>query len=137
MKNLLFPRIFKTVGWFLFIPAIILGIFWYFSSIDWDCLAQSILNDTIIIGIALGALFIVCSKESHEDEMTSSIRLASLLNTLYIYVLLLITNTILLYGEAFYHFMIVNLVLLPVIYVIIFRLEMYRYNRMSEDEEQD
>lgn len=137
MKNLLFPQMFKSIGWCLFIPSLILGILRYFDLFDWSHIVQNIINDVVIIGIALGAIFIVCSKEPCEDEMTRAIRLASLLNTLYIYVALLITNTLFLYGEAFYHFMILNLVLLPIIYVVIFRLEMLRYNKMSEDEEQD
>ena len=59
------------------------------------------------------------------------------LNSLYIYVILLITSTLLINGIAFMEFAIINLVLLPMIYVLIFRLEMYRYNKICDDEEQD
>ena len=99
--------------------------------------AGKLVPDAVIIGIALGAVFIVCSKEAREDEMTRSIRLSALLNALYVYVVLLIASTLLINGVAFFQFMVVNLVLLPVIYVVMFRLEMHRYNKMSEDEEQD
>ena len=67
--------------------------------------------------------------------MIRSIRLAALLNSLYVYVLLLIACTLLINGVEYFRFMAANLVLLPIIYVILFSLEMRRYNKMSEDEE--
>ncbi len=137
MKNLLFPRSFRLVGWILFVPAIIMGILIVSGSCALTGVAETVENDAVIIGIALGAVFIVCSKEAREDEMTRSIRLSALLNALYVYVVLLIASTLLINGVAFFQFMVVNLVLLPVIYVVMFRLEMHRYNKMSEDEEQD
>ncbi len=137
MKNLLFPRSFRLVGWIVFVPAIIMGILIVSGSCALTGVAETVENDAVIIGIALGAVFIVCSKEAREDEMTRSIRLSALLNALYVYVVLLIASTLLINGVAFFQFMVVNLVLLPVIYVVMFRLEMHRYNKMSEDEEQD
>lgn len=124
-------------GWLLFVPAIILGILIYFGVISFAGVIETILNDAVIIGITVGSIFIVCSKEKHEDEMISSIRLASLLNALYIYSAILIASVLLINGIAFIYFMTVNLVLLPLIYVVIFRLEIHRYNKMSEYEEQD
>ncbi|MBD5311591.1 MAG: hypothetical protein HDS13_05480 [Bacteroides sp.] len=137
MKNLLFPRQFHLVGWLLFIPAAIVGMLLYFSFCNFHGVTEIVVNDAVIIGIALGALFIVCSKERHEDEMTRAIRLASLLNAMYMYVVILIASTLLLNGVAYFQFMILNLVLLPVIFVIIFRLELQRYNKMSDDEERE
>lgn len=137
MKNLLFPRSFRLVGWILFVPAIIMGILIVSGSCALTGVAETVENDAVIIGIALGAVFIVCSKEAREDEMTRSIRLSALLNALYVYVAMLIASTLLINGVEFFWFMVVNLVLLPVIYVVMFRLEMHRYNKMSEDEEQD
>ncbi len=137
MKNLLFPRSFRLVGWILLVPAIIMGILIVSGSCALTGVAETVENDAVIIGIALGAVFIVCSKEAREDEMTRSIRLSALLNALYVYVAMLIASTLLINGVEFFWFMVVNLVLLPVIYVVMFRLEMHRYNKMSEDEEQD
>lgn len=138
MKNLLFPRQFQVIGWLLLIPAIILGIVLYFvTPITGTGISETILNDTAIIGITVGSIFIVCSKERHEDEMIRSIRLASLLQALYIYAVILIASVLVFNGGNFFLFMIFNLVLLPLIYVVVFRFEIYRYNKMSEDEEQD
>lgn len=137
MKNLLFPRQFQAVGWLLFVPAIILGILVYYNMVSCAGTLETVLNDAVIIGITVGSIFIVCSKEKHEDEMIRSIRLASLLNSLYIYGIILIAAVVFINGLAFMRFMTVNLVLFPLIYVVEFRLEIHRYNKMSEDEEQD
>ena len=135
MKNYLFPHECQVVGWLLFLPSTAMAIIFHLGLWGISSILGSLLNNVMIIGIALGAIFIVCSKEAHEDEMTRAIRLASLLNSLYVYVALLVTSTLTLYGPDYIEFMAVNMVLLPIIYVIIFRLEMRRYNKMSEDEE--
>lgn len=135
MKNLLFPKGFRIVGWVMFVPAVIMAALCYFEVCSVTGIVETILNDAIIIGIALGSVFIVCSKEQQEDEMTRAIRLSALMNALYVYVVVLIASTIVMNGIRFLMFAVANLVLLPVIYVIIFRLEMHRYNKMCEDEE--
>ena len=94
-------------------------------------------NDMAIIGIVIGALFIVCSRERVEDEMTRAIRLSSLLNSIYIYAVLLIGCTLFINGLEYLYFLTANTVLLPIIFVINFRLEMARYNKMNDDEEQN
>lgn len=137
MKNLLFPRIFQPIGWILFIPSLLTGALVLYSSLPLAGMAETIVNDLVIIGIALGSLFIVCSKTRTEDEMVQSIRLASLLNSIYTYVIVLVMCTVLLNGVEFLMFAIIDLALLPIIFVCIFRLEMQRYNKMCDDEEQD
>ncbi|MCI8999167.1 MAG: hypothetical protein HFJ95_09270 [Muribaculaceae bacterium] len=138
MKNYLFPHIFQPIGWIMFVLSLITGIAIYSSIPVFGAgIAETLAIDSAIIGIALGALFIVCSKERVEDEMTKSIRLASLLNSIYAYVALLVGCTILINGVKFLVFAVFNLVLFPIIFVCNFRLEMHRYNKMCEDEEQD
>lgn len=137
MKNYLFPHIFQPIGWIMFILSLITGAYIYLGMPVFGAgITETIVIDSAIIGIALGALFIVCSKERVEDEMTKSIRLASLLNSIYAYVILLICCTILINGVNFLMFAVFNLVLFPIIFVCNFRLEMHRYNKMC-DEEQD
>lgn len=138
MKNFLFPHIFQPIGWIMFVLSLTIGVYAYFGTPVFGAgIAETIVIDSAIIGTALGALFIVCSKERVEDEMTKSIRLASLLNSIYAYVILLVCCTILINGVNFLMFAIFNLVLFPIIFVCNFRLEKHRYNKMCEDEEQD
>ena len=135
MKNLLFPYIFKPIGWILFVPSLILGLLIILGILPIDGLVGIVVDDTAIIGTVIGAIFIVCSREKTEDEMTRSIRLSSLLNSIYIYAALLIVCTIGINGILYIHFAFANLALLPIIFVCIFRLEMHRYNKISGDEE--
>lgn len=138
MKNLLFPGRCRIVGWLLFCPALVLAILSvlsYFDICNVAGIGETIVNDAIIIGIALGSLLIVCSKQPEEDEMTRSIRLSAVLNSIYVYVALLIVSTLFINGVEFLQFLLVNLVLLPIISVILYCLELRRYNKMSEDEE--
>lgn len=138
MKNFLFPTVFQPIGWIMFVVSLITGLVFYFGMPVFGAgITETIAIDSAIIGTALGALFIVCSKERVEDEMTRSIRLASLLNSIYVYVALLVGCTVLINGVEFLVFAVINLVLFPIIFVCNFRLEMHRYNKMSEDEEQD
>ena len=137
MKKYLFPGRFRLIGWMLFVPAVILGVLILAGVCQFQGVVETVMNDAAIIGVAVGAVFIVCSKEKREDEMTRSIRLAALLNSLYIYVALLISSTLFINGMAYLNYALVNLVLLPIIYVVTFRLEVQRYNKMAEDEEQD
>lgn len=136
MKNFLFPHIFQPIGWIIFVLSLAIGIYNFFGTPVFGAgIAETIMIDTSIIGTALGALFIVCSKERVEDEMTKSIRLTSLLNSIYAYVVLLICCTIFINGVNFMLFTIINLVIFPIIFVCNFRLEIHRYNKICEDEE--
>ena len=138
MKNYLFPHIFQPIGWVMFVLSLITGLIIYYKlPVFGTGISETIAIDSSIIGIALGALFIVCSKERIEDEMTKSIRLASLLNSIYAYVVLLIAFTIAINGIGFLMFSIFNLALLPIIFVCNFRLEMHRYDKMCDNEEPD
>lgn len=135
MKTILFPHAFRTVGWTLFLPALVLGILLLTETISLSGGIETICNDAAIIGITIGALFITCSREKIEDEMTRSIRLSTLLHSIYVWAILLIACTLFINGLDYFYFMAINLVLLPLIFAALFRLEMKRYFKMNEDEE--
>ncbi len=133
MKNILFPSKFRYVGMALFIVGLVIGAC-VMAGVP-GVAASEMAHDAAVIGISVGALLTVCSREPYEDEMVSAIRLASLLNTLYASIIILVCSTLLLSGEEYQRFMELNLVLIPIIYVSLFRAEIYRYNKVSEDEE--
>jgi uncharacterized membrane protein len=137
MKNQLFPHVFQSIGWILFVLSLIVGALMFFEVLPGNGIVSIILNDIAIIGTVLGALFIVCSKELIEDEMTMSIRSASLLNALYVYVILLVLSTLFVNGLLYLYVMYFNLVLFPIIFVFSFKYKMHKYNTISEDEEQN
>lgn len=142
MKNLLFPHSFRLIGWILFIPTLLLGMLTILGIVGPPVLgpvgaAEIIMDDLIVIGIAVGALFIVCSRERVEDELTKEIRLLSLLYSVYAYVGLLVVCTILINGVDFLLFALINMALFPVIFAVSFRIMMSRNKMLNADEEQD
>lgn len=134
MKIFLFPRIFRTIGWILFLPTLALGIALFTGLCRFDGLTEIIVNDITIVGIALGTLFITCSRERIEDEMTGAIRLRSLLSALYAYVAFLIIETLAVNGMAYLYVMMANLVAFPIIFALRFRYEMHKYYTISDEK---
>lgn len=134
MKIFLFPRIFRTIGWILFLPTLVLGIALFTGLCRFDGLTEIIVNDITIVGIALGTLFITCSRERIEDEMTGAIRLRSLLSALYAYVAFLIIETLAVNGMAYLYVMMANLVAFPIIFALRFRYEMHKYYTISDEK---
>lgn len=135
MKNILFPSFFRILGWILFIPAIIAGALSFFCILTPTGSLETIINDAILIGIVLGALFIICSKERQEDEMIRAIRLSSILNALYANVIIFIMGTLFTNGNEYIRFLTFNLGLSPLIFVFIYTAEMVRHFKQVEDEE--
>lgn len=135
MKIFLFPRVFQLIGWLLFVPSAIVGALHLFGVLSLTWSTETIVNDAVIIGMVLGALFIVCSKEAKEDEMTRAIRLTSLLRSIYVYSAVMIICTLFINGIAFFIYACINMVIFPIIYVAVFKFEMYRYFKLSQDEE--
>ncbi len=134
MKIFLFPRIFRIIGWVMFLPAIILGIAEFSGLCDMRGITEIIVHDVTIIGIAVGALFITCSRERIEDEMTGAIRLRSLLSALYAYVVFLVIETLVVNGMAYFYVMTANLVAFPIIFALRFRYEMHKYYTISDEK---
>lgn len=137
MKNILFPKAFRIIGWLIFILGLAASVLDYFEVINTAMgrISETIYNDAIIIGIMLGPIFIACSKEPHEDEMTRAIRLASLLNALYAYLIVFIAGVIFINGVEFLEFILISVFLLPILFAFIFRAEMHRYYKENADEE--
>ncbi|HAB40746.1 MAG TPA: hypothetical protein DCE24_02705 [Porphyromonadaceae bacterium] len=135
MKTFLFPHTFRPIGWIVLVPTLILGILLLDGILSVDGSVETILTDTAIIGIALGSIFITCSRERIEDEMTSSIRLKALLTSLYTYIVFLVIWTLAVNGMAYLYVMAASLVMLPIIFVVRFRYEMHRYYKIKSDEE--
>ena len=93
-----------------------------------------ILNNVTIIGLLIGLIFTSCSREKYEDEMISAIRLDSLLLALYISVGVLIVAVLCLYGNNFYEFLIYQMFILPLIFLVTFKVKMWRLNRENDEE---
>ena len=135
MKIFLLPHTVRPIGWIVLVSTLTLGILLLCGTLNYDVKYETFLNDTAIIGIALGSIFITCSRERIEDEMTSMIRLKALLTFLYTYVIMLIIGTLAINGIPYLYVMMACLVMLPIIFVVLFKYEMHKYNKEKPDEE--
>lgn len=161
MKNLLLPHCFKRVGWIILIPTAILSIMMCFDDFNgvptylystsstsvgvnvndhvYNMLISQttthILNNIALIGVLLGCLFITCSRQRIEDELSERIRLNALLVALYIYFSVSIVMALVFYDEAFFEVMIYNLVALPLLFLATYLAMLWRFKRSLHDEE--
>ena len=146
-KMLLLPHAFKRIGWVLFIPTLLLGVLMYFDGFNGfptfllpDSFAPTrdftrLWNNIVIIGILLGVLFICCSRERVEDELIARIRLNALLAALYVTAGISILSALVLYDLNYLTFMIFNLFLLPVLFLVIERVMLWRLGKEAAHEE--
>lgn len=134
MKTILLPNSFRPIGWILFPVSLVMGILILTNVISCSGTTETVIHDVTIIGLALGTLFTTCSKEKQEDELTSAIRLHSLLTSMYIYIAILMVCTICFNGVAYFMFMAVNLGLFPIVFLTVFKLKLasFKYDCNNE-----
>jgi hypothetical protein len=152
-KNLLLPHGLKTIGWILLIPSLALGI----ASITGLFVPEILLgginlpelssnsfapsaeeqwvNTISALGILIGVLLVACSRERIEDELTSQIRLNSLMMALYLYFVMAILITLFAYGLLYVHLMTYSVLGFMVLFVAIFRWKLWRLRKEGADEE--
>lgn len=131
MKTLLFPHRFQKVGWVIFSLAAALGIYLCFTGFE----GSPTTNNIALIGIVVGGILATCSREKVEDEMISHIRLNSLLIALYINYALLIVAALTFYDWDFLQVMIYQMFTILLIFMVVFRYQVWRTQKGADDEE--
>lgn len=153
----LLPNKFKKIGWFLFIPGILLGIYYLISQVEptffnvpvFSFVEQQFLGKTTfftfsknnildeIIGILLivGSIFIALSKEKTEDEFISKIRLESLVWATYINYLVLVLAIIFIYDMPFFWVLVFNMFTILFFFIIRFNWALYKSKNQLQNEE--
>ena len=152
--KLLFPHKFKTIGWCIFIPAIILGL-WvivYGAEPAWlnakvftlfpsqvfgsrSSLVQVNLINTIVgVMFIIGGLFVGFSKEKQEDEFIAKIRLSSLQWAVFVNYFLLLIAFLVVYDFSFLTIMVYNMFTVLVIFIVRFNYILYKTNHFLSDE---
>lgn len=146
-KILLLPHSFKRIGWWLFIPTALFSLlmaidgfngfptFLLPGSVETGVTVDRISNNVALIGVLLGALFITCSRERIEDELITRIRLNALLAALYVTIGIAVIAALVLYDFTYLYFMIFNLCLLPVLFLVIERAMLWRLRKEASHEE--
>jgi hypothetical protein len=154
--QILLPNQYKKVGWFVLIPASILGIILIFSgfeSIPINAKVYAILNNELlgekqffsfintnitntIVGILFitGALMVGFSKEKNEDEFITNLRQSSLYWAVIVNYILLLFAFVFLYGIAFLNVMLYNMFTILIIFIVRFNYVLYRTSKWKPDE---
>ncbi len=155
-QQLLLPSKYKTIGWFILIPATIAGILLSFTDFEAGWLTTpvfAIFHDEVfgkkqffsfihtditntLIGVLfiLGGMLVSFSKEKNEDEFISRLRLSSLLWAVFVSHILLLLAFAFVYGTAFLNVMIYNMFTVLIIFITRFNYILYKNSKTLSDE---
>jgi len=155
--NYLFSNQFKKIGWFLFIPGLILGVLYLIYKSDGSFLnikvfaivadgmfnecnlfsvfENNILDEIASILLVIGSIFIAFSKEKTEDEFISKIRLESLVWATYINYMILIFAIIFVYDMSFLWALVFNMFTLLFFFLVRFNWTLFKSKNQIFDEE--
>lgn len=153
----LFPASFRPLGWIVLILGLAIGIVLMaedrladkaiatvFAIWDSDLLAEqrvfvftknSILDEIAIVLVCVGGLFAGFARVRDEDEFIASVRYESLVWALYLYLGVLVFATLFFYGVAYWYFMIANIVLMLLFFVVRFHFKLHQLRKSVRDEE--
>ena len=151
--NYLLPNRFKKIGWIIFVPALVLGIYYLiaetepeflnirmFGFIDDGFMGQSqymsmITNNVIdeIIGffLILSMVFIALSKQKNEDEFIAKTRLESLVWATYVNYLILLVAILFVYGMSFFWVLVFNMFTILLFFIIRFNWVLFKSSKRS------
>ncbi|MFM2360628.1 MAG: hypothetical protein RLY16_2621 [Bacteroidota bacterium] len=154
--NLLLPNNYKKVGWCLFFPSFLFGLFLLFSDYEIAWLQvkmisifphqlfgekkyftpiQVNLTYTLVACIfIIGSLLVGFSKEKNEDEFIATLRLSSLLWAVLLNYILLLLAFMLIYDMAFFDIMIYNMFTVILIFIGRFNYVLYKNSKASINE---
>lgn len=153
----LLPTRYKRIGWFIFLPSILLGIpivifeaapsfldFKVFAIfIDeafgvqqlYGVIENNLLNEILGISTILGGLLVAFSKEFDEDELVASMRLESLVWAVYWNYGILILALVFVYDLSFYWVMVFNMFTPLVLFILRFNFQLRKFRKSTHHEE--
>lgn len=151
ISKFLLPHIFKIIGWIIFIPSLILGIFLTAAGLEFELMSpvfalwadegeyltiiyNDISNEIIAVPLLISLLFISFAREKNEDEYLTRIRLESLTWSIYINTLLLILAWVFIFGGVFINFIVYNLFTVLILFIVIFYSILYKNKKQLENE---
>ena len=153
----LFPNKFKTLGWLLFIPSIIITLIISFFNINTDdylnvtvfailndfplskpehflFIKNSIVDELLLIGLVCGGILVGFSKLKIEDEFTTKIRYESLVWAIYLNYALILLFTIFVYGMGYMQVLIHNVFTTLLFFILRFHYMIYKQNKSLQDD---
>lgn len=130
----LLPQKFKVIGWLLFVPSLVLGIYmlvfheieiavfdwvvpWYGKSVHQD----NFTNELVMLLVLVSAMMVSFSKSKEEDEYVKSIRHDSLIWSLYVNYALLFIGIVGVYDFGFVNVLVLNMYTPLIIFIVRFQ----------------
>jgi len=155
--NYLFPNKYKKIGWFIFIPTLILGLYTVITDfepefLDVDVFAvliegiiqddnrlfgfvnNNILNEILGVLMILSSLLVAFSREVDEDEYISKIRLESLVWATYLNYGVLLFAFWFVYDLTFLWVMIFNMFTILLFFIIRFNWQVIKFRKSVDHE---
>ncbi|MEZ4854486.1 hypothetical protein [Flavobacterium sp.] len=158
--HFLFPNQFKIIGWFLFVPSLVISVLatvlnWnidnYFtckvfaiyndgffqnnSSAFFQIIENSLSDELLTFSLVIGGLLVGFSKLKKEDEMIGQIRYESLVWATYFNYVILLLCTAFMYGISFLNVLFYNTFSLLLFFIIRFHYSIYKLNKQNSNEE--
>jgi len=157
--NYLLPHQFKRIGWIIFVPAMLLGIFFFASEVDppflnihvfaffddgaifngdedviFGITKNNIFDELIGLSLIVSMVFIAFSRQKNEDEFIAKIRLESLVWATYVNYAILLIAILFVYGMAFFWIMVFNMFTILLFFIIRFNWALYKSNNTLKHE---
>ena len=156
-KEFLFPNRFKKIGWVLFVPSLILGIYYIiygskyddkftfsvFSLINDGLFATNkyfgfvnncIIDEMLLTLIIVGGVLVAFSKTKIEDELITKIRYESLVWATFFNFTVILFATLLIFDMPYFNVMIANIFSMLLFYIIRFHFMIYKLQKDTKDE---
>jgi FlaA1/EpsC-like NDP-sugar epimerase len=146
-SRFLLPNHYRKIGWFIFIPFLILGIFSLHMEFEFDWLSfkirpeagfldnlefENFTNELAGIGVLVGLVFIAFAREKVEDEFMMKLRLESLVAAVLISYALLFLTILFVYGFEFLIALVYNVYTVLIIFIARFYWVKMRQNKMLQ-----
>jgi len=156
--KLLFPHRFKIIGWFVLIPATVLGILSLFFDVEpafldvkvfavfgsgsflsssykvFELVKNNITNEIAGVLFIIGALLVAFSREKTEDEFIAKTRLESLVWATYANYIILIFCFLLFFDFGFFWVMILNMFTILIFFIVRFYFILYQSKKSLSHE---
>ncbi len=135
--NCLLPHSWQKFGWWLLL---LVGTVDVITLVDddliWACCPDWVSANDLMIVLSTAALLMVAfSREAVEDEYVMHIRVRSLVRAVVANYAILLVATFFLYDLKFFTFMAVNMFTVPILYILFFRIGMFRIRQSAVYEE--
>ena len=153
----LFSQQYKSVGWFLLIVGILLGIILMLNDFEYPTIEMpvypligehdvfskpplewsknNIADEIAAILIIVGGILVSFSKTKDEDEYISKIRMESLIWATYVNYIVLFIAILFVFDLTFFNVMICNMFTILLFFIARFQFMLYKFKKSVTDEE--